>query len=172
LIIMRLRITGSLLACVAGAGVAVGALALEPAAAPAPVPAAASGHAGHGAHQGGVEGGVGQPGGYGSAPGTAGGGGGGDQAATAGGQNGASAAGATLEINGFQFSAVRVAAGATVTVVNRDSAPHTATARDGSFDTGTIAPGASASFPAPSRPGSYEIFCGIHPSMTGTLAVE
>jgi plastocyanin len=154
---------------VAGAGVAVGALTLEPAAAPAPVPAAASGHAGHG---GAVE----QPGGYGSAPGTAGGGGGGDQAAAggqdAGGPDAASVAGATLEINGFQFSAVRVAAGATVTVVNRDSAPHTATARDGSFDTGTIAPGASASFPAPSQPGSYQMFCGIHPSMTGTLAVE
>jgi plastocyanin len=146
---MRLGMTASLLACVFGAGVAVGALTLEPT-----VPATASTTAGtHTAT---------------AAPGC-GAAGGGQGAAN---ENAGAPAQATIEVNGFQFSGqVRVAPGGTVTVVNRDSAPHTATARNRSFDTGTIAAGASGSFTAPNEPGTYQFFCALHPSMTGTLVV-
>ncbi len=75
-------------------------------------------------------------------------------------------------MDNFQFSGqVRVAPGGTVTVVNNDSAPHTATARDGSFNTGNIAAGDTGSFTAPTEPGTYQFFCAVHPSMTGTLVV-
>jgi plastocyanin len=60
--------------------------------------------------------------------------------------------------------------GGKVTWVNRDAAPHTATADDGSFDTGTIAQDKlkSESF---KDPGTYTYFCQIHPSMHGTVEV-
>ena len=138
---MRLGITATLLTCVAGAGIAVGALTLEPQPAPTAAPPAAATSGGNSAT--GAEGG-----------------------------SATNAAGATLEINDFQFSAIRVAPGATVTVVNNDSAPHTATAEDGSFKTDTIPAGAKGSFTAPTETGSYPFFCAIHPRMTGTLIVE
>jgi plastocyanin len=152
---MRLGMTASLLACVFGAGVAVGALTLDPSAPPATAAAATGAH-----HTATAAPGYGQAG---AAPaGTA---------PAAPNQAGA-AAQATIEINSFQFSGQgRVAPGGTVRVVNNDSAPHTATARNRSFDTGTIAGGATGSFTAPSQPGTYQFFCAVHPSMTGTLIV-
>jgi plastocyanin len=152
---MRLGITATLLTCVFGAGVAVGALTLEPQPAPTAAPPAATSTD----HGGQATDGYGSTSSSGSATGSEG-------ASTP------SATGATLEINGFQFSAIRVAPGATVMVVNNDSAPHTATAKDGSFDTDTIPAGATGSFTAPTEPGSYPFFCAIHPRMTGTLIVE
>jgi hypothetical protein len=77
-----------------------------------------------------------------------------------------------ITISGFAFGApVTVAPGATVSVRNADSSPHTVTAAGGAFDTRTIAPGATASFVAPSKSGTYRFACGIHPSMTGSLVV-
>ena len=63
-----------------------------------------------------------------------------------------------------------IQAGGKVTWINRDSAPHTATADDGSFDTGTIDQGKlkSESF---KQPGTYTYICTIHPSMHGTVEV-
>jgi plastocyanin len=63
-----------------------------------------------------------------------------------------------------------IQAGGKVTWINRDSAPHTATADDGSFDTGTIEQGKlkSESF---KQPGTYTYICTIHPSMHGTVEV-
>jgi plastocyanin len=63
-----------------------------------------------------------------------------------------------------------IQAGGKVTWINRDSAPHTATADDGSFDTGTIEQGKlkSESF---KQPGTYTYFCEVHPSMHGTVEV-
>jgi plastocyanin len=65
---------------------------------------------------------------------------------------------------------VTIEEGGKVTWVNRDSAPHTATADDGSFDTGTIATDKlkSESF---KQPGTYTYFCEIHPDMHGTVEV-
>ena len=70
----------------------------------------------------------------------------------------------------FQPDSLTVAAGATVTWTNNDSVPHTVTADDGSFSSGTLAPGAtfSRTFPAA---GSVAYHCAIHPSMRGTLTI-
>lgn len=65
---------------------------------------------------------------------------------------------------------VTIEAGGKVIWINRDSAPHTSTADDGSFDTGTLEQGKlkSESF---KQPGSYPYFCEIHPTMRGTVEV-
>jgi plastocyanin len=63
-----------------------------------------------------------------------------------------------------------VQAGGKVTWQNQDTAPHTATADDGSFDTGTIEKGklGSATF---KEAGTFTYFCEIHPTMHGTVEV-
>jgi plastocyanin len=63
-----------------------------------------------------------------------------------------------------------VAVGGKVIWQNMDSAPHTATADDGSFDTGTLEEGKlkSESF---KEAGTYSYFCEIHPTMKGTVEV-
>jgi plastocyanin len=65
---------------------------------------------------------------------------------------------------------VTVQAGGKVIWVNRDTAPHTATADDGSFDTGTLERGklGSETF---KQAGTYPYFCEIHPTMHGTVEV-
>jgi plastocyanin len=70
----------------------------------------------------------------------------------------------------YQPDPVTIEAGGKVTWINRDSAPHTATADDGSFDTGTLEEGklGSESF---KDAGSYPYFCEIHPDMRGTVEV-
>lgn len=75
----------------------------------------------------------------------------------------------------FAFSPadLTVAPGDEVTVSNRDSAPHTYTSDDGGFDTGSLAADSGeGSITAPSEPGSYDVICTIHPTITGTLTVE
>jgi plastocyanin len=84
----------------------------------------------------------------------------------------AGAPGRTVTIVDFAFEPgeVRVPVGATVAWQNAGTAPHTVTAGDGSFDSGTIAAGASFSrtFDAP---GSFAFACQFHPEMTGTVVV-
>jgi len=70
----------------------------------------------------------------------------------------------------YQPDPVVVQVGGKVTWQNEDTAPHTATADDGSFDTGTIENGkiGSATF---KEPGTFTYFCEIHPTMHGTVEV-
>ncbi len=65
---------------------------------------------------------------------------------------------------------VVVAAGGKVIWQNEDAAPHTATADDGSFDTGTLEKGKlkSETF---KEAGTFPYFCEIHPTMHGTVEV-
>jgi len=65
---------------------------------------------------------------------------------------------------------VTVQTGGKVIWQNEDTAPHTATADDGSFDTGTLERGKlkSETF---KQAGTYPYFCEIHPTMTGTVEV-
>jgi plastocyanin len=65
---------------------------------------------------------------------------------------------------------VRVEAGGKVIWLNEDSVAHTATADDGSFDTGEIEEGKleSETF---KQPGTYAYHCEIHPQMHGTIEV-
>ena len=82
------------------------------------------------------------------------------------------AAGPSIEIAGFAFSDLAsVSPGTEIRVRNADSAPHTVTATDGSFDTGVLDTGTEAVFTAPATPGSFDFFCAVHPSMTGQLVV-
>lgn len=70
----------------------------------------------------------------------------------------------------YEPDPVVVQAGGKVTWQNEDTAPHTATADDGSFDTGTIDKGklGSATF---KEAGTFTYFCEIHPTMHGTVEV-
>jgi plastocyanin len=79
---------------------------------------------------------------------------------------------AEVEIEDFAYNPdpVTIEEGGKVIWKNRDAAPHTATAEDGSFDTGTIEEGKlkSETF---KQPGTYEYICSIHPQMHGTVEV-
>jgi plastocyanin len=79
----------------------------------------------------------------------------------------------TVSIKNFAFDPANatVAPGTTVTWVNNDQVPHTATANDGAFDSGTLQPGQSYSF-AFDKPGTYAYHCNIHPYMTATVTVS
>jgi plastocyanin len=70
----------------------------------------------------------------------------------------------------YEPDPVVVQVGGKVTWQNEDTAPHTATADDGSFDTGTIEKGklGSATF---KEPGTFTYHCEIHPTMHGTVEV-
>jgi plastocyanin len=70
----------------------------------------------------------------------------------------------------YQPDPVVVQVDGKVTWQNQDTAPHTATADDGSFDTGTIEKGklGSATF---KEAGTFTYFCEIHPTMKGTVEV-
>jgi hypothetical protein len=70
----------------------------------------------------------------------------------------------------FSPASVSVAVGDTVTWHNSGDAPHTATANNGSFDTGTINSGGSGSHTFNS-PGTFSYICTIHPNMKGTVRV-
>ncbi len=58
----------------------------------------------------------------------------------------------------------------TVTWVNNDSAPHTVTARDGSFNSGNLDPGKSWTYTF-TLPGIYNYYCSYHPWMMGKVIV-
>ena len=83
-----------------------------------------------------------------------------------------SSASTSVTMGDFFFSAatVTVDVGDTVTWHNSGQAPHTATANDGSFDTGTINSGGSGSHTFNS-PGTFSYICTIHPNMKGTVRV-
>jgi hypothetical protein len=76
----------------------------------------------------------------------------------------------TMRDFSFAPATVSVEVGDPVTWSNSGRTQHTATANDGSFDTGTVASGASgsASF---RRAGSFGYVCSLHPQMTGTVRV-
>ena len=77
----------------------------------------------------------------------------------------------TITISGFAFSGVtEVPVGTTVIVTNDDTANHTWTATDGSFDSGSLAPGDTFEFTF-TEAGTFEYVCNFHPAMTGTITV-
>jgi plastocyanin len=81
---------------------------------------------------------------------------------------------AKVEMIDFSFepATVTIQAGGKVTWQNEGEAPHTATADDGAFDTGTVDPGKLKSETAAFKePGSFSYICEIHPQMKGTVEV-
>jgi plastocyanin len=77
----------------------------------------------------------------------------------------------TVDISSFKFkpSSVTVKVGDTVTWVNHDSTPHTAT-KSGTFDTGSLAKGQSGSHTF-STAGTYNYICSFHPFMKASVTV-
>jgi len=80
----------------------------------------------------------------------------------------------TIVIDKFAYAPVvmTVAPRTKVAIINQDPAAHTVTAKDKSFDSGTIAMGERGEITAPSKPGSYPYFCAFHQYMAGTLIVK
>lgn len=78
-----------------------------------------------------------------------------------------------VTIAGMHFSpaTLQVRAGERIEWVNNDLVPHTVTARDGSFDSKTIAAGATWAW-VPTRVGSVAYACAYHPAMTGTVTIR
>lgn len=72
--------------------------------------------------------------------------------------------------DGFNPPTINAAVGDTITWTNTDDRTHTVTARDRTFDSGTLDSGARWSFTT-TRPGTFAYFCEFHPEMQGTLVV-
>jgi plastocyanin len=81
------------------------------------------------------------------------------------------AGGGELAMEGFEFvpSQLEAASGAVIVLTNADSATHTVTAVDGTFDV-TVDGGGTAELTV-DEPGTYDFACSFHPAMTGTLTV-
>jgi len=84
-----------------------------------------------------------------------------------------SAAASAVTIKNFAFSpaTLDVSVGTTVTWTNNDSATHTVTADDGSFDSGNLATGKSFTFTF-KKAGTFTYHCSIHPNMKATIVVK
>ena len=74
-----------------------------------------------------------------------------------------------VAIENFKFSPdkLTIAGGDIVRFTNLDSAPHTATADNGTFDTGTLQKGQSAEIEI--EPGGTGYTCRFHPNMKGRI---
>jgi plastocyanin len=79
---------------------------------------------------------------------------------------------ATVDISDFAYdpATITVSKGGTVEWTNGDDAPHTATAQDDSFDTGSLDKGDSAKVTL-KETGTFIYICTFHPFMEGTVKV-
>jgi plastocyanin len=73
-----------------------------------------------------------------------------------------------MENMAFQPAELTVSRGDTVVWNNEDFVPHTATARDGSWDSKSIAPGGDWRLVV-DEPGRQAYHCLFHPNMVGTI---
>ncbi len=81
---------------------------------------------------------------------------------------------ASVAIPGLSFApqTLRVPVGTSVTWTNdHQGVAHTVSSRDGLFDTGTFASGATFSYTF-DESGTFEYYCKIHPFMTAEIIVE
>src|SRR4051794_16315573 len=83
------------------------------------------------------------------------------------------AAGHAVQIKGMKFSpsTLSVAVGDTIAFPTADPHPHAATALDGSFNTGRLATGKSATVKIAAA-GKHAFKCSIHPSMKGIVTAK
>ena len=79
----------------------------------------------------------------------------------------------SVSIEDFYFEPANAAVqpGDTITWINEGAHPHTVTADDGSFDSGTLQPGQSFSWTF-QAPGAVTYHCSIHPFMMGSVSVD
>lgn len=71
----------------------------------------------------------------------------------------------------FQPEVLQIKSGTTVNWVNEDSAPHTITSNDGTWDSGNIKKAATYHHQF-DEIGTFEYHCTYHSSMTGTVVVS
>jgi len=71
----------------------------------------------------------------------------------------------------FDPAEIEVAAGATITWTNEDSATHTVESDDETLMSGDLDNGATYEMTF-DEPGTYQYVCGIHPNMEGTVIVK
>lgn len=85
----------------------------------------------------------------------------------------ASAATHQVEIVKFKFKSAKLSVnvGDTVRFTNKDGAPHTATANNGSFNTGKLSKGKSGDVTF-SKAGKISYYCKYHPNMKGVITVS
>ncbi|MDW4500190.1 cupredoxin family copper-binding protein [Sulfitobacter sp. D35] len=78
----------------------------------------------------------------------------------------------TVRMSRFTFvpAGVEIRPGDTVIWTNEDLAPHTATARDDSWETGALEVGESQRITF-AAPGEFQYFCAFHPHMVGSVSV-
>lgn len=86
--------------------------------------------------------------------------------------NGNKSTGTAVSIQNFAFvpDTLRVQTGATVTWTNADNVPHTATALDGSFDSGNIASKGTFKYTFGTA-GSFTYHCTIHSMMKSAVII-
>lgn len=81
----------------------------------------------------------------------------------------------TIEIDNFNFKPkeLTINAGTTVTWINHDDVPHTATGKGKSpvFDSKMLDTDEQFSFTF-KNPGAYSYYCKVHPHMTATIVVK
>jgi len=79
----------------------------------------------------------------------------------------------SVNIKSFKYheAEITIAVGDTIVWLNEDRARHTATARDGSFKTGSLKRGASGEVLF-AKAGTFAYFCRFHPGMKGTVVVK
>lgn len=79
---------------------------------------------------------------------------------------------ATVEMTKFAFvpAKIEIKAGGAIVFANRDLAPHTATADDGSFDTGALRRDERKEIVFPTA-GEFPYICRFHPHMSGIVRV-
>jgi plastocyanin len=77
---------------------------------------------------------------------------------------------ASMKSIAFQPGRIELAAGTTVAWTNDDAIEHTVTGVDRGFDSGIIAPGATWRYTF-TKPGTYQIFCLVHPFVKAAVIV-
>ena len=84
----------------------------------------------------------------------------------------AQAAGKAIDIKDFQYNpaALQVKVGETVTIKNEDTAPHTVTANDGSFNVDVPA-GGTATLKVP-KAGDHPYACTYHPGQHNPASIK
>lgn len=78
-----------------------------------------------------------------------------------------------VSIHSFAFvpATLEVRVGDTVEWINRDFAPHTATARNGDWTTDSIGNDGTGRIVI-TKPGMYSYYCKFHPSMTAAIIAK
>lgn len=91
----------------------------------------------------------------------------------AGSDNDAAVENITVRINGMRFepASIRVSPGTTVTWVHESPMPHTISGNVDGLGSSTLYKGQTYSHTF-NKDGLYNYYCGIHPSMTGSVVVE